>query len=246
MIAFNTHEAVEDMELLFTGRNPARENLIQTSFSNRTALAQPECARAIINACATTPFLVVFDECDELLVIPQHGRHRISLYRALRRALHLLLPCKLVAVCLGIKSSLDDFGFSWKMDTSLRIPQAGFLIPPYRFTQIVDVQLINLQVITYQLLKPEDGPVNPEILMNFAKLCGRPLWSCYDSYSMASKVADTKLNVLASEDPSRKLPNFANLIILFWIKSSLYISLFLQCRLLRTEPGNIFTTTMLD
>ena len=175
--------------------------------------------QAIKDGCHEKPFLIVFDECDELLFAPDPPilseqqlnsrggpvKTRITLYRALRRALYRLKESNLVAVFLGTKSSLDDFVLTWRYDPSLRQVPSDRIVPPYIFTQSIDVQLTEPWHISYSGIMQRNGTLDTAILQNFSKKCGRPLWSCYETFWKAVQIAVHKLKDLASGDDDKLL-----------------------------------------
>lgn len=152
-------------------------------------------------------FLMVFDECHELLKSPKDFKFGISLYRALRRTLFKIKSSKIVTVFLGTKSSLEDFVLNSRRDPSTRENgddiENGFPVPPYVFTQSVDAMLTGSFVVSFEAASIIKNIANAyfcssEILKTIAIQCGRPLWSNYESFEKAFDVATNKLNTEAS------------------------------------------------
>ena len=138
-------------------------------------------------------FPIIIDECDEFLCLPNNNpQHRISLYRAFRRALAKISSTRIVAVFLGTKSSLNDFVLKYYLDKSARPEPEIKLINPYIFVHSFDVFLTGDVQISHEALV-ENQIMRPESLQKTVIKCGRPLWNLYDSYDKALKAAAIKL-----------------------------------------------------
>jgi hypothetical protein len=203
---FGEPERAKKILALFEGQT---EYAISTSFdlnSKSTDSIENE-IKNILDESGRKVFPIIFDECHELLVLPHNssstgGGPRISLYRALRRALTKLKHFKIVAVFLGTKSSLDDFVLNSRRDPSTRLAgddsEREVCIPPYIYTTGVDVMLDKPFLVSYEELNQykrvyDDIVFYPKVLKDISVRCGRALWSTYKSYKAAFDLARTKL-----------------------------------------------------
>ncbi len=161
----------------------------------------------IINFPQLKPFIIVMDECQELLITPDGHPELISLYRAFKRALKEILDSNVVVVFLGTKSSLGDFVLSGLNKSSARYEIAAsgdeFDVPVYLFTHSCNSMLTKPYKVSYETVatfKMVDEVKLPRswTLQAIAWDCGRPLWRQYDTFSTAFDVGRIKL--AADED----------------------------------------------
>ncbi len=184
-------------------------NRFNNFFNEARKLSWNELAADIVNlkndigSC----FPIVLDECHELLVYSNNQSNRLPLYRAFRRALARINETKVVAICLGTKSSLNDFVLNYRMDLSAR-PSTNWLICPYIFIHSFDVFVDSAAENAALLPHNEyirDGGIRSRSLELFALKCGRPLWNVYDTYKGA---LDSALRKLACDDKIASLTAF--------------------------------------
>ncbi len=161
----------------------------------------------IINFPTEKPFIIVMDECQELLITPDGHPELISLYRAFKRALKEIVNSSVVVVFLGTKSSLGDFVLSGLNKSSARYeiakPGEVFDVPVYIFTHSCNSMLTKRYKVSYETVatfKMVDEVKLPRswTLQAIAWDCGRPLWRQYDTFSTAFDVGRIKL--AADED----------------------------------------------
>ena len=116
-------------------------------------------------------FPIIIDECDEFICYPKtNPQKRISLYRAFRRALIAIKTQKIVAICLGTKSSLNDFVLNYSLDNSARPLDGAKLINPYIFVHSFDIFLTGDVDIAHGALF-EGQVMRPESLQQTAVKC---------------------------------------------------------------------------
>lgn len=197
VIQFGEHQ--EHTMDIFEGKAHKEIDLFQ--FNANQSNSQENISEKIVDTCNNL-FLMVFDECHELLVTPTNLPFGLSLYRCLRRVLFEIKNSGVVAVFLGTKSSLGDFVLNSHRDPSTRRSgddvENGFDVPLYVFTQSTNAMLTEPVHITYQDMSKvisvgKSFICVPDVLKHFTLKCGRPLWSFLGSFEEAYEVALNKL-----------------------------------------------------
>ncbi len=182
----------------YTSSTTIRSTKFKAKFEKARSLTAAELlAKFHVLAGIGGCFPVILDECHELLCYAEDkSKVNITLYRAFRRAMIYLKKFNIVAICLGTKSSLNDFVLNYHVDASARPTDTIKPISPYIFVHTFDV-FVDENAEKECFLPFEkyfaDGKIVPDALKKFAVSCGRPLWNAYEGYDFALRNAITKL-----------------------------------------------------
>ena len=201
---FKSYDSKDPIKLYTNPLEPDFNELVEkfkTNFDNSKRENEGSLRAKIIALASDIPdgkcFPIVLDECHEFLCYPKGelGSTRINLYRAFRRAMILIKQTKVVAICLGTKSSLNDFVLNYRIDPSARPTENVKIINPYIFVHSFDVFFTGeINLFYKKLIQKKTGRFfNPETLQQVALNCGRPLWKAYGNYIKAFYGAAKKL-----------------------------------------------------